>query len=147
MRSGCLLPGEKDPVKKVKRLSKALLWLHLFVCLVWLSLFHAQETPFWTIHVFLWSILGIQFTWGFTVGLRVGPARATRKKLWWSLLTIFMPLFLLGPSLFVIAHLCGMLVAAIYLFFFTAMLGSETFCGVLLGAKYHAALTNTTESL
>lgn len=134
-------------MKKVKALSKLLLWLHLFVCLVWLSLFHMQDVPSLAIHIFVWSILGIQFTWGFTVGLRVGPGRATRKKLWWSLLTVFMPLFLFGPILFVIAHIQGLLIAAIYLLFFTIMLGSETFCGVLLGAKYHAALTNSTETL
>ncbi|MCW3095587.1 MAG: hypothetical protein JWL77_1205 [Chthonomonadaceae bacterium] len=127
-------------MKKVRALSKSLLWLHLFVCVVWLCLFRLQELPFWTIHVFIWSILAIQFTWGFTVGLCVGPARAARKNLWWSLLTVFMPLFLLGPILHLVAFFQGPLIAMIYLLCFTAILGSETFCGVLLGAKYHASL-------
>jgi len=127
-------------MKKVNSLSKSLLWLHLFVCVVWLSLFHLQELPIWTLHVFIWSILAIQFTWGFTVGLRVGPSRSSRKNLWWSLLTIFMPLYLVGPILFIVAMMQGPLIASGYLFCFAALLGSETFCGVLLGAKYHATL-------
>lgn len=134
-------------MKKVNALSKLLLFLHLFVCVVWLSMFHLREFPSLVIHILIWSILGIQFTWGFTVGLRVGPGRATRSKLWWSLLTVFMPLFLLGQILYVIAFVEGLAIAAMYLLFFTAILGSETFCGVLLGAKYHAALTNSTETL
>ena len=127
-------------MKKVRSLSKSLLWLHLFVCVVWLCLIRQQEMPFWTIHVFIWSILAIQFTWGFTVGLHVGPSRASRPNLWWSLLTVFMPLYFVGHLLFFITLLQGPLIALIYLFCFTALLGSETFCGVLLGAKYHAAL-------
>ena len=127
-------------MKKIRALSKSLLWLHLFVCVVWLCLFRVQQLPFWTIHVFLWSILGVQFTWGFTVGLRVGPSRTRRQSLWWSLLTIFMPLYLVGPMLCIIALWQGPLIALVYLFFFTALLGSETFCGVLLGAKHHAKL-------
>jgi hypothetical protein len=130
-------------MKQVRALSKLLLWLHLFVCVVWLSLFHLNQMPFWTVHVFIWSILAIQFTWGFTVGLRVGPGRATRKRLWWSLLTVFMPLYLIGPLLCMIAAYQGPIIGLVYLFCFTALLGSETFCGVLLGAKYHAALTGT----
>ena len=130
-------------MKKVRSLSKSLLWLHLFVCVVWLCLFRMQELPFWTVHVFIWSILAIQFTWGFTVGLHVGPSRASRPNLWWSLLTVFMPLYLIGPLLCFITLVQGPLIAMVYLFCFTALLGSETFCGVLLGAKYHAALAKT----
>jgi hypothetical protein len=107
---------------------------------VWLCLFRLQEMPIWTVHVFLWSILGIQFTWGFTVGLCVGPGRSSRKNLWWSLLTVFMPLYLFGPVLHFLLFIQGPLIALMYLFCFTAILGSETFCGVLLGAKYHASL-------
>ncbi len=127
-------------MKKVRSLSKSLLWLHLFVCVVWLCLMRVQETPFWAIHVFLWSILAIQFTWGFTVGLCVGPSRASRTSLWWSLLTIFMPLYVVGPILSVVTLFQGPLIAFVYLLCFTALLGSETFCGVLLGAKYHGIL-------
>jgi hypothetical protein len=127
-------------MKKVCALSKSLLWIHLFVCVVWLCMCRLQQLPIWTLHVFIWSILGIQFTWGFTVGLRVGPGRASRPRLWWSLLTVFMPLYLVGPILFFIALSQGMVIAMVYLLCFTAILGSETFCGVLLGAKYHATL-------
>jgi hypothetical protein len=127
-------------MKKVRKLSKKLLLLHLFVCLVWWSLFRERELPFWTIHVVIWSILAIQFTWGFTVGLVVGPSRSARKNLWWSLLTVFMPLSLIGPLLGLIMMAQGPLIAMVYLFCFTALLGSETFCGVLLGAKYHGTL-------
>lgn len=128
-------------MKKVRALSKWLLWLHLFVCVVWLCLFRFEQSPFWTLHVFIWSILAVQFTWGFTVGLSVGPSRSRRSSLWWSLLTVFMPLYLVGPVLFYVTLYQGPLIALVYLLCFTAVLGSETFCGVLLGAKYHAALT------
>lgn len=130
-------------MKKVRSLSKSLLWLHLFVCVVWLCLFRLSDLPLWTVHVFLWSILGIQFTWGFTVGLRVGPSRSSRQSLWWSLLTIFMPLYFFGPILCLMAHFQGLFIALMYLLCFTAILGSETFCGVLLGAKYHATLVKS----
>ncbi len=130
-------------MKKVQALSKSLLWLHLFVCIVWLCLFHLESMPIWSIHVFIWSILGIQFTWGFTVGLCVGPSRAKRPSLWWSLLTVFMPLYLIGPLLCFVTLWQGPLIGLIYLFCFTVLLGSETFCGVLLGAKHHAALVKS----
>ena len=94
-------------MKKVRALSKSLLWLHLFVCVVWLCLFRLRPLPFWTVHVFIWSILAIQFTWGFTVGLCVGPGRSSRKNLWWSLLTVFMPLYFVGPFLCVITFYQG----------------------------------------
>ena len=56
-----------------RRWSKPLLSLHLFVCLVWLYLFQStKEPPFWMWQVWIMSILAIQFTWGFTVGLIVG---------------------------------------------------------------------------
>ncbi len=128
-------------MKKVHALSKLLLWIHLFACVVWLCLCRMQQVPFWTIHVLIWSILGIQFTWGFTVGMCVGPSRNRRSNLWWSLLTVFMPLYLVGPMLYFLVLMQGPIIALIYLFFFTVLLGSETFCGILLGAKYHAALT------
>lgn len=130
-------------MKKIRSLSKSLLWLHLFVCVVWMCLLRLQDLPIWTIHVFLWSILAIQFTWGFTVGLCVGPSRSKRQSLWWSLLTLFMPLYLVGPIVFIVALYQGPIIALVYLLCFTALLGSETFCGVLLGAKYHATLTKT----
>ena len=124
--------------KNARRRGRLLLLVHLFVCAVWLYLFRAQhEPPGWMLHVVLWSILGIQFTWGYTVGLLVGPSRKRRPLLWWSLLTIFMPLFFVG-------HLCSfiafhnLLVACGYFAVFVMILACETYCGVLLGAKGHA---------
>ena len=118
--------------------ARLLLWMHIFVCAVWLFLFRAtQQPPIWMLHVFLWSILGVQFTWGYTVGLIVGPGRKRRPLLWWSLLTLFMPMFLVGP-------LCGrlayhsLLIACGYFAVCTMILACETYCGVLLGAKTHA---------
>jgi len=118
--------------------AKLLLLIHLFVCAVWLFLFKASEQPpNWMIHVFIWSILGVQFTWGYTVGLLVGPGRKRRPLLWWSLLTIFMPLYLIGPLCFYIAF-HNLFVAMGYFAVFVMILACETYCGVLLGAKRHA---------
>src|SRR5262249_46513801 len=115
------------------------LWLHLFVCCVWLYLFRTtSEPPEWTLHVFIWSILGIQFTWGFTVGLLVGPSRKRRQKLWWSLLTVFMPLWVIGQLLRGLLEILGPLLTAVYLAIFVIILASETYGGVLLGAKLHS---------
>ena len=124
--------------KTHRRKPTLLLWLHLFVCTVWLFLFHAdQDPPGWMLHVFLWSILGVQFTWGYTVGILVGPSRKRRPLLWWSLLTLFMPLYVIGPICTIIAF-HNLFVAFGYFAVFIMILACETYCGVMLGAKKHS---------
>ena len=117
---------------------KPLLLLHLFVCLVWLYALRATEAHDWVVHVLILSILAIQFTWGFTVGLIVGPGRKRRPMLWWSLLTVFMPLWIYGGMVHVLFWAYGPLVALLYLAAIVAIVASETYCGVLLGAKVHS---------
>ena len=115
-----------------------LLWAHIFVCVVWLFLFHArQDPPGWMLHVFLWSVLGVQFTWGYTVGLLVGPSRKRRPLLWWSLLTLFMPLYVIAPLCTLISF-HNVFIAMGYFAVFVMILACETYCGVMLGAKRHA---------
>ncbi|HLJ55517.1 MAG TPA: hypothetical protein VKT77_10810 [Chthonomonadaceae bacterium] len=123
--------------RRIRRRARLLLWMHLFVCAVWLFLFRSrQEPPGWMIHVFLWSILAVQFTWGYTVGLLVGPSRKRRPLLWWSLLTIFMPLYLIAPlCTFIAFH--NAIVALGYFLVFVMILACETYCGVMQGAKAH----------
>ena len=71
-------------MKNARLWAKPLLWLHLFVCFVWLCLFRSEgDAPPWMFHVFLLSLIGIQFTWGFMIGLLVGPSRKERQRLWW----------------------------------------------------------------
>lgn len=123
-------------------LGKLLLWVHLFVCCIWLFFFRmANEDPRfipdWIGHIVTWSILAIQFTWGFTIGLNVGPSRKKRHLLWWSLLTIFLPLWFLGWLTFFIAFE-SLFLAMIYLMIFTLILACETFCGVLLGVQTYS---------
>lgn len=121
----------------LRRRCRLLLWMHVFVCAVWLYLFRAQSAPpSWMVHVFIWSILGVQFSWGYTVGLLVGPGRKRRPLLWWSLLTIFMPLYLVGPICYLIAF-HNVFVASGYFAVFVMILACETYCGVLQGAKAH----------
>lgn len=126
-------------MKNARRWGKPLLWLHLFVCCVWLYLFHAHhEPPGWMGHVIVFSILAIQFTWGFTVGLIVGPSRKRRPLLWASLFLIFMPLFVFSQIVRLVGIVAGPLWALFYLAIFIVLLASETYCGVLLGAKIHS---------
>lgn len=126
-------------MKKIRLWSKLLLWLHLFVCLVWLYMFSpSQEPPGWMGHVIALSILGIQFTWGFTVGLMVGPSRKRRPLLWWSLLTCFLPLWIYGGIAQMIGWIFGLLPALLYLAVFTIIVACETYGGVLLGVKVHS---------
>ena len=129
----------KEPaMKKARPWIKLLLWMHLFVCLVWLCLFQMERNPpGWMLHVFVWSILAIQFTWGFTVGLMVGPSRRRRWMLWSSLLTLFMPLYFVSFLFRILVYAVGLPLALLYLAIFVMILASETFCGVLLGAKLH----------
>lgn len=124
-------------MKNARRWGRTLLWVHLFVCVVWLYLLKSDDPqpPNWMVHVLLWSILGIQFTWGFTVGLLVGPSRKKRQMLLWSLLPIFMPLCLVLPVCIGIAIHLNPLIALVYLAFFMMILACETYCGLLLGAK------------
>lgn len=126
-------------MKNARLWAKPLLWVHLFVCVVWLYLFRAtSEPPGWTVHVFMWSILGIQFTWGLTIGLIVGPSRKRRSLLWASLLTVFMPLWFFSQIVRVIFIIGGPILALVYLALFITILTCETYCGVLLGAKLHS---------
>ena len=126
-------------MKNARGLGKILLFVHLFVCMVWLAIFHWDgNSNDWMIHVFVWSIMGVQFTWGLTVGLLVGPSRQNRSKLWWSLLLVFMPLFPVGNLVFFMALAGYPILALVYLGFFVMILACETYCGVLLGAKMHA---------
>lgn len=126
-------------MKNPRRWGKPLLWLHLFVCCVWWFLLHAtKEPPEWMIHIHIWSVLAIQFTWGFTVGLIVGPSRKNRQSLWWSLLTLFMPLWYLSFISLALLAMLGPVLAAIYVAIFVMILASETYAGVLLGAKMHS---------
>lgn len=118
--------------------AKPLLWLHLFFFVIWLCVFHAEdESPDWMGMVFILSLLVIQFTWGFTVGLIVGPSRRRRSLLWWSLMPIFMPIYFIR-WLFLIPHwfFWGLLAA------FILILACETYCGVLLGVKVHSGETD-----
>lgn len=115
---------------------KMLLWVHLFVMVVWLCVFHSarhdNEIPFWMIEIFIISILAIQFTWGFTVGLLVGPSRKRRPLLWWSLLPIFMPVYFIRGLMF--PHLFALALLAVFIM----ILACETYGGVLMGAKLHS---------
>ena len=125
-------------MKRLKLLSKLLLSFHLFVCLVWLYVLRTQhEHASWASHVILLSILAIQFTWSFTVGLTVGPEKSKRSNLWWSLLTLFMPLCFFGPLSMAIFFYVHPILGLLYLSTFVMILSCETYCGVLLGAKIH----------
>ena len=123
-------------MKNLRYWSKALLWLHLFVYLVWFFVFHAAGNavpiPAWIIEVFILSVLIVQFTWGFTVGLIIGPGRKRRPLLWWSLMPIFMPIFFLRGLFF--PHLFALALLAVFI----VILACETYCGVLLGARMHS---------
>jgi hypothetical protein len=126
-------------MKHPRRWAKTLLWLHLFVCLVWFYFLHSQPPtpPVWAIYVLNWSILAIQFTWGFTVGLIVGPSRKRRPLLWWSLLTLSMPLYFFSYLFLFLTLFLGLPIALVYLAIFVMILACETFGGVLLGAGMH----------
>lgn len=126
-------------MQNARRWGRLLLWLHLFICLVWWWLLHPHhDPPAWMLHVFLCSVLAVQFTWGFTVGLIVGPSRRRRRWLWWSLLTLFMPLWPLSFLLRALVATSGLLVALGYAAIAVIILASETYAGVLLGAKVHS---------
>jgi hypothetical protein len=133
----------------VRLVGKALLALHLFVCCVWLvffsCIFHGRpdpETlPEWMFHVLFWSALGVQFTWGFSVGFLVGPTRQRRDMLWWSLLTIPYPFWWASQFVKAMYYDSGIIVAALYMALFAAILASETYGGVLLGAKLNSEVT------
>ncbi len=127
-------------MKNTRLYVKPLLYLHLFVCLVWLMAFRGMIGPGsnWAGHVIVWSIMAIQFTWGLTVGLIVGPDRSRRKSLWWSMLTVFMPLWPISITCMLVCAYVGPLIGMVYLLGFVLILACETFCGVLTGVKLHS---------
>jgi len=121
-----------------QRRGRLLLWVHLLVCLVWLSLFRGSDRPpTWMMHIFFWSIIGVQFTWGYTVGLLVGPSRRKRHLLWWSLLLVFMPLYPLSFLFRIFLHVFPLPVALTYIALLVSLIGCQTFGGVLLGVRAH----------
>ena len=121
--------------------ARVLLWLHLFVFIIWFCVFRmadsAQPIPVWMIQVFILSILVVQFTWGFTVGLIVGPSRKRRDLLWWSLLPIFMPIYFVRVLFFIDWFILTLFTILILI------LACETYSGVLLGAKAHSGETES----
>ncbi len=126
--------------------SKILMGVHLFVCLVWLYAFLVPEGgyfPGWMAHIILWSIIGVQFTWGVTVGLFIGPKRQRRPLLWSSLLLLFMPLIVVGFFLRLSLYYQGPLITIGYLVIFSSILACETWCGVLQGIKWHSKLLHS----
>ena len=138
---GCAILKGTCQLKNPRIWGKPLLVLHLFFCCVWLYLFETtKEPPDWTVILAYWSILGIQFTWGFTVGLIVGPSRSKRINLWWSLLLSFLPLYFLYWIAFFIGMNIGVVWGVVFFLTFVALIGCETFGGVLLGAKAHLAV-------
>ena len=129
-------------MKNPRLWGKPLLILHLLLCCLWLYLFETeQEPPDWTLLLALWSILGIQFTWGFTVGLIVGPSRAKRANLWWSLLLSFLPLYFFYHLSVAIGDSLNPFWGGMYFLTLLMIVLSETFAGVLLGAKAHIAVS------
>lgn len=123
--------------------AKPLLWFHLFVCIVWLLMFHMQsDLPVWMGHIILLSILLIQFTWGFTVGLIVGPSRKRRGLLWWSLLLLCIPLSVYRILIYFLLMSLSLPLALLYIGAIVAMLACETYGGVLLGVKVHSGETD-----
>ena len=117
---------------------KPLLVLHLFFCCLWLYLvMTTKQPPNWTLFIFYWSILGIQLTWSFTVGLIVGPGRASRFNLLWSALLSFFPLYVSYWIAFGIGYEIGVFWGVLFFLTFVGIIISETFCGLLLGAKAH----------
>ncbi len=133
---------EKEPSVKNPRLwGKPLLILHLLFCCLWLYMFETRQEPAdWMVLLVLWTIVGIQFTWGFTVGLIVGPGRAKRANLWWSLLLSFLPLYWFYHLSLLVGDAFGAFWGGMYFLTFVAIVASETFCGVLLGAKAHVGI-------
>jgi|GEM_PF-2564488 len=121
---------------------KLLMWVHLFWLCAWLYGFRAfrngDDVPEWVGHLFIGGIVGIQFTWGYTIGLLVGPSRRKRHKLWWSLITLVVPMYVVGFILRILFEMLGVWQTAFYLVLFAAVLACETYGGVLLGAKAHA---------
>ena len=127
-------------MNSAQRRGRLLLWVHLFVCMVWFYVYRAEgDKPGWMMHVFFWSVLGVQFTWGYTVGLLVGPGRRNRGKLWWSLLLVFMPLYPLSFLFRVFLHFFSLPIAMTYILLVVATLACQTFGGVLLGVRAHGA--------
>jgi hypothetical protein len=135
-------------MNNIRLWGKTLLSVHLFVCCVWLvffcSIFHdkpdPETLPEWMFHLLFWSALGVQFTWGFSVGFLVGPSRKRRDMLWWSLLTIPYPFWWASQFVKGMYYGSGLIVAVLYMALFAAILTCETYCGVLLGAKAHTEI-------
>jgi hypothetical protein len=127
------LPRRQSPL-----LGRLLLWGHLFVCLVWFSLLRGNDRPpVWMIHVYLLSILSIQFTWGLTVGVLTGPSRRRRSKLWWCLLTLPLPMYFVQAFFFALLFSQGLFISLLYLAACLTILACETLVGLVLGVRMH----------
>ena len=123
-----------------RRIAVPLLWVHLGFCLIWLAVMAQINLPQWSGHVWLLSILAVQFTWSYTAGILIGPRRKRRPLLWSCLLLAPMPLWFTWMLTRVFSMVFGPAVAAMYLAVMLLVLGAETWSGLMLGLKHHAML-------
>ncbi len=131
-------------MSKATLYTKLLLGLHLVLCCIWLIIFRygfskGAILP-WMVHGILWSVLGVQFTWGFTVGMMIGPSRTRRPLLWSSLLLIFYPIYFLRGIVQAAIFIQGWPVGVVYALLIALALAAQTWSGVQRGIVWRYRL-------
>ena len=82
----------------------------------------------------------VQFTWGLTLGLIIGPSRKLRKWYWGSLLFLPIPLGFTRVATWLAFHFVGFSIAAIVLVACVSVIIIETVAGVMVGVDVHSKL-------
>lgn len=106
---------------------------HLVLGIVFLMWGRAVPTTHWSGSLFVFGMLTVQFTWGVTLGLILGPSRKLRKWYWASLLFLPVPIGFTRILTWLAFHFVGLSIAAIVLVACVTVIIIETVAGVMVG--------------
>jgi hypothetical protein len=108
-----------------------------FVFLAW---GRTLPTTHWTGSLFVFGMLTVQFTWGATLGVILGPSRRLRRWYWASLVFAVVPLEFTRMVTWLSFHFVGLQIAILCALVCLSVIVIETVAGVMVGNNIHSRL-------
>jgi hypothetical protein len=110
---------------------------HLVLGTLFLLWGKAVPTTHWSGCLLAFGLPTVQFTWGVTVGLILGPQRNRRRWYWMSLVFIPAPLSFVYIVTMLAYHFISLYLALVCLVVGLGIIISETVAGVIVGIDAH----------
>jgi hypothetical protein len=120
-----------------QRCIACLVLYHLILGTLFLVWGKAVPSTHWSGSLLAFGLPTVQFTWGFTVGLMLGPHRRYRRWWWASLLFSPVPLSFVYIATMLAYHFVGIDLAFLCVVFGLAVIIAETIAGVIVGMDAH----------